>query len=93
MCKGTSNTENLGVHWKYCITRVINFPGSVVNRPFLSLPLTGPAVRYSKFKMSEAKAPPLLGQHTKHILKEVLRYDDRSIGELLSSGVIQQHEI
>uniref|UniRef100_A0A8C9ACX7 Succinyl-CoA:glutarate-CoA transferase n=1 Tax=Prolemur simus TaxID=1328070 RepID=A0A8C9ACX7_PROSS len=52
----------------------------------------GPAVRYSKFKMSEARPPPLLGQHTMHILKEVLRYDDRAIGELLSSGVVTQHE-
>ncbi|XP_072865043.1 succinyl-CoA:glutarate CoA-transferase isoform X5 [Chlorocebus sabaeus] len=52
----------------------------------------GPAVRYSKFKMSEARPPPLLGQHTMHILKEVLRYDDRAIGELLSAGVVAQHE-
>ncbi|XP_049998338.1 succinate--hydroxymethylglutarate CoA-transferase [Alexandromys fortis] len=52
----------------------------------------GPAVRYNKFKMSEAKPPPLLGQHTKHILKEVLGYDDRAIGDLLCSGVIAQHE-
>uniref|UniRef100_A0A2K6G9T2 Succinyl-CoA:glutarate-CoA transferase n=1 Tax=Propithecus coquereli TaxID=379532 RepID=A0A2K6G9T2_PROCO len=52
----------------------------------------GPAVRYSKFKMSEASPPPLLGQHTMHILKEVLRYDDRAIRELLSSGVVTQHE-
>ncbi|XP_076429066.1 succinyl-CoA:glutarate CoA-transferase isoform X4 [Peromyscus maniculatus bairdii] len=65
-----------------------------MNHPTVGkISVPGPAVRYSKFKMSEAKAPPLLGQHTKHILKEVLRYDDRSIGELLSSGVIQQHEI
>uniref|UniRef100_A0A8D2FCF0 Succinyl-CoA:glutarate-CoA transferase n=1 Tax=Theropithecus gelada TaxID=9565 RepID=A0A8D2FCF0_THEGE len=52
----------------------------------------GPAVRYSKFKMSEARPPPLLGQHTMHILKEVLRYDDGAIGELLSAGVVAQHE-
>ncbi|XP_023082140.1 succinate--hydroxymethylglutarate CoA-transferase isoform X3 [Piliocolobus tephrosceles] len=52
----------------------------------------GPAVRYSKFKMSEARPPPLLGQHTMHILKEVLRYDDRAVGELLSAGVVAQHE-
>nr|XP_055157193.1 succinate--hydroxymethylglutarate CoA-transferase isoform X2 [Nyctereutes procyonoides] len=52
----------------------------------------GPAVRYSKFKMSEARPPPLLGQHTTHILKEVLRYDDKAIGELLSAGVVTQHE-
>uniref|UniRef100_A0A2K6D874 Succinyl-CoA:glutarate-CoA transferase n=1 Tax=Macaca nemestrina TaxID=9545 RepID=A0A2K6D874_MACNE len=52
----------------------------------------GPAVRYSKFKMSEARPPPLLGQHTMHILKEVLRYDDGAIRELLSAGVVAQHE-
>nr|XP_035109117.1 succinate--hydroxymethylglutarate CoA-transferase isoform X13 [Callithrix jacchus] len=56
----------------------------------ISIP--GPAVRYSKFKMSEARPPPLLGQHTTHILKEVLRYDDRAIEELLSAGVVAQHE-
>uniref|UniRef100_A0A2K6QEZ7 Succinyl-CoA:glutarate CoA-transferase n=1 Tax=Rhinopithecus roxellana TaxID=61622 RepID=A0A2K6QEZ7_RHIRO len=56
----------------------------------ISIP--GPAVRYSKFKMSEARPPPLLGQHTMHILKEVLTYDDRAIGELLSAGVVAQHE-
>ncbi|XP_062971180.1 succinate--hydroxymethylglutarate CoA-transferase [Cynocephalus volans] len=52
----------------------------------------GPAVRYSKFKMSEAQPPPLLGQHTRHVLKEVLRYDDRAVGELLRAGVVAQHE-
>ncbi|XP_014441243.1 succinate--hydroxymethylglutarate CoA-transferase [Tupaia chinensis] len=52
----------------------------------------GPAVRYSKFKMSEAEPPPLLGQHTTHILKEVLRYDDWAIGELLRAGVVTQHK-
>ncbi|XP_073665637.1 succinyl-CoA:glutarate CoA-transferase isoform X2 [Tursiops truncatus] len=53
----------------------------------------GPAVRYSELKMSEASPPPLLGQHTTHVLKEVLRYDDRAITELLSAGVVTQHEV
>ncbi|XP_060161048.1 succinate--hydroxymethylglutarate CoA-transferase isoform X6 [Globicephala melas] len=53
----------------------------------------GPAVRYSELKMSEASPPPLLGQHTTHILKEVLSYDDRAITELLSAGVVTQHEV
>ncbi|XP_042551005.1 succinate--hydroxymethylglutarate CoA-transferase isoform X2 [Dipodomys spectabilis] len=52
----------------------------------------GPAVRYSKFLMSEAVAPPLLGQHTTHILKEILQYDDKAIRDLLSAGVVAQHE-
>uniref|UniRef100_A0A8C5K6T7 Succinyl-CoA:glutarate CoA-transferase n=2 Tax=Jaculus jaculus TaxID=51337 RepID=A0A8C5K6T7_JACJA len=51
----------------------------------------GPAVRYSKFKVSEAKPPPLLGQHTTHILRDVLGYDDVAVGELLSAGVVTQH--
>ncbi|XP_038951830.1 succinate--hydroxymethylglutarate CoA-transferase isoform X4 [Rattus norvegicus] len=64
-----------------------------MNHPTVGkISVPGPAVRYSKFKMSEAKPPPLLGQHTRHILKEVLRYDEGVIGELLCSGVIEQHE-
>ncbi|XP_067601963.1 succinate--hydroxymethylglutarate CoA-transferase isoform X4 [Pseudorca crassidens] len=59
----------------------------------LSQTKPGPAVRYSELKMSEASPPPLLGQHTTHILKEVLRYDDRAITELLSAGVVTQHEV
>ncbi|EPQ13562.1 hypothetical protein D623_10011231 [Myotis brandtii] len=54
--------------------------------------IRSPAVRYSKFKMSEARPPPLLGQHTTHILKEALGYDDRTISELLRTGVVHQHE-
>ncbi|XP_060228749.1 succinate--hydroxymethylglutarate CoA-transferase isoform X4 [Meriones unguiculatus] len=64
-----------------------------MNHPTVGkISVPGPAVRYSKFKMSEAKPPPLLGQHTRHILKEVLRYDDGAIEELLGTGVIEQHE-
>uniref|UniRef100_H0VFR7 Succinyl-CoA:glutarate-CoA transferase n=1 Tax=Cavia porcellus TaxID=10141 RepID=H0VFR7_CAVPO len=64
-----------------------------MNHPAVGkISVPGPAVRYSKFKMSEARPPPLLGQHTTHILKEVLRYDDRTIGKLLNDGVVSQHE-
>nr|AAH55852.1 RIKEN cDNA 5033411D12 gene [Mus musculus] len=64
-----------------------------MNHPTVGkISVPGPAVRYSKFKMSEAKPPPLLGQHTRHILKEVLRYDEGAIEKLLCSGVIEQHE-
>uniref|UniRef100_G3SNX5 Uncharacterized protein n=1 Tax=Loxodonta africana TaxID=9785 RepID=G3SNX5_LOXAF len=51
-----------------------------------------PAVRYSKFKVSATRPPPLLGQHTVHILKETLLYDDSTFRELLSTGVVTQHE-
>ncbi|XP_023445738.2 succinate--hydroxymethylglutarate CoA-transferase isoform X5 [Dasypus novemcinctus] len=52
----------------------------------------GPAVRYSKFTMSASRPPPLLGEHTVHVLKETLAYDDSTIGELLRAGVVTQHE-
>ncbi|KAJ8778688.1 hypothetical protein J1605_013365 [Eschrichtius robustus] len=32
-------------------------------------------------------------KHTTHILKEVLRYDDRAITELFGAGVVTQHEV
>ncbi|XP_042636925.1 succinate--hydroxymethylglutarate CoA-transferase [Orycteropus afer afer] len=52
----------------------------------------GPAVRYSKFKMSVAKPPPLLGQDTVSILRETLQYDNSTIRELMNAGVVTQHE-
>ncbi|XP_004629712.1 succinate--hydroxymethylglutarate CoA-transferase [Octodon degus] len=64
-----------------------------MNHPTVGkISVPGPAVRYSKFKMSEAKPPPLLGQHTTHVLKDILRYDDSTIGKLLDAGVVTQHE-
>ncbi|XP_062423900.1 succinate--hydroxymethylglutarate CoA-transferase [Rhea pennata] len=53
----------------------------------------GPAVRYSEFSVSQAKPPPLVGQHTVEILKGILGYKDAAIEELLSTGAVAQHEV
>ncbi|KAF9954028.1 hypothetical protein BGZ72_004974 [Mortierella alpina] len=44
--------------------------------------VTGPAVKYSDTKPSIRLPPPLLGQHTEEILREVLEYDEERIREL-----------
>ncbi|KAF9987265.1 hypothetical protein BGZ75_000877 [Mortierella antarctica] len=44
--------------------------------------VTGPAVKYSDTKPSIRLAPPLLGQHTEEILRDVLEYDEARIREL-----------
>ncbi|KAM9231614.1 succinyl-CoA:glutarate CoA-transferase [Leptosomus discolor] len=53
----------------------------------------GPGVRYSEFAVSHPKPPPLVGQHTVEILKDMLGYEDDAIEELLSTGAVAQHEI
>jgi succinate--hydroxymethylglutarate CoA-transferase len=44
--------------------------------------LAGPAVKYSETKPSIRIPPPLLGQHTDEILKDVLGYNDQRIQQL-----------
>ncbi|KAG0367679.1 hypothetical protein BGZ54_003475 [Gamsiella multidivaricata] len=44
--------------------------------------LAGPAVKYSETKPSIRIPPPLLGQHTDEILRDVLEYDEERIYEL-----------
>ncbi|KAF4794456.1 hypothetical protein TURU_101899 [Turdus rufiventris] len=58
---------------------------------FWQLP-EGPGVRYSEFAVSHPKPPPLVGQHTVEILKNVLGYEDDAIEELLHTGAVAQHE-
>ncbi|KAF9123098.1 hypothetical protein BGX30_001622 [Mortierella sp. GBA39] len=50
--------------------------------------LTGPAVKYSETKPSIRIPPPLLGQHTDEILKDVLEYDDERIRDLKDSHAV-----
>ncbi|KAG0244712.1 hypothetical protein BGX31_008601 [Mortierella sp. GBA43] len=44
--------------------------------------LAGPAVKYSETKPSIRIPPPLLGQHTDEVLKDVLGYNDQRIQQL-----------
>ncbi|XP_067001549.2 succinate--hydroxymethylglutarate CoA-transferase [Anabrus simplex] len=51
--------------------------------------LVGPPVQYSDSVNAVRLPPPLLGQHTADVLKEILDYSEEKIQELQSSGVVQ----
>lgn len=50
--------------------------------------MVGPAVRYSETKTVEPTAPPLLGQHTHHVLKDILGYSEDAIEKLKKHKVV-----
>jgi len=50
--------------------------------------LVGIPVKYSDAKAAIRRPPPLLGQHTREILSEVLGYEDARIEKLKAEGVI-----
>uniref|UniRef100_UPI00398E3744 succinate--hydroxymethylglutarate CoA-transferase isoform X1 n=1 Tax=Pristiophorus japonicus TaxID=55135 RepID=UPI00398E3744 len=58
-----------------------------------SIAVPGPAVRFSDFKVSNPKPPPLIGQHTVEVLKNVLGYSENYINELLAAGTVTQHTL
>lgn len=51
--------------------------------------VVGPNVVYSDLKNEAYLAPPVLGQHTTEILKDVLNYKDDKINELRKHNIIQ----
>ncbi|XP_040209176.1 succinate--hydroxymethylglutarate CoA-transferase [Rana temporaria] len=53
----------------------------------------GPAVRFNSFNLSTPGSPPLLGQHTVEVLKNVLRYEDDYVAELIQSKTISQNKV
>ncbi|KAH9513347.1 hypothetical protein Btru_034696 [Bulinus truncatus] len=53
-----------------------------------SVRVAGPAVRYSETKTVDPTPPPLLGQHTYHVLKDILGYSDVAISELQKLKVV-----
>jgi succinate--hydroxymethylglutarate CoA-transferase len=50
--------------------------------------MVGIPVKYSEAKAAIRKPPPVLGEHTREILREILEYDDKRIDELKTAGVI-----
>ncbi|XP_028659807.1 succinate--hydroxymethylglutarate CoA-transferase isoform X2 [Erpetoichthys calabaricus] len=53
----------------------------------------GPAVHYNDFEVTNPLPPPLIGQHTTEILKNMLGYDNNTINDLLKSGIIAQNTL
>jgi succinate--hydroxymethylglutarate CoA-transferase len=50
--------------------------------------ILGSPLNFSSSKLRQFKAPPLLGQHNEEILKHRLGYDDETIANLKTRGVI-----
>lgn len=50
--------------------------------------VVGPPVSYSESSNTARTAPPLLGQHTDEVMKEVLGYDDEKIQHLRQQKII-----
>jgi crotonobetainyl-CoA:carnitine CoA-transferase CaiB-like acyl-CoA transferase len=55
--------------------------------------VVGPPVKYSRTPCEVRMAPPLLGQHTKEVLKERLSLADSEIERLVRSGAIECQEL
>ncbi|XP_076744774.1 succinyl-CoA:glutarate CoA-transferase isoform X1 [Maylandia zebra] len=55
--------------------------------------VVGPAVRFSSFSPSGPTPPPLIGQHTVEVLRDVLSYSNEVIETLLESKAVVQNEV
>ncbi|XP_029108132.1 succinyl-CoA:glutarate CoA-transferase isoform X7 [Scleropages formosus] len=55
--------------------------------------IPGPAVRFSDFKINKPTPPPLTGQHTAQVLREMLGYKDDDIEQLLKAGTVCQNKV
>ncbi|XP_073814333.1 succinyl-CoA:glutarate CoA-transferase-like [Musca autumnalis] len=51
--------------------------------------VVGPPVEFSESKNDARTAPPICGQHTDEVLREVLKYSDEQIGELRNKRIIE----
>lgn len=54
--------------------------------------LVGSPMRLSETPVNYASAPPLLGQHTEQVLRELLHYSPDKIANLQAAGIISQHD-
>jgi len=50
--------------------------------------LIGNPLKFSETPVSYRKAPPLLGEHTEEVLREILALDDAKMAHLRTSRVI-----
>ena len=51
--------------------------------------ISGPAVEYNgERNLVDSTSPPLLGQHTKYVLREYLSYSESEINALCDSGTV-----
>ncbi|PVV01397.1 hypothetical protein BB560_004183 [Smittium megazygosporum] len=62
---------------------------SLIKHPAIGdIKLVGPAVEYSETPLSIYSPPPMLGQHTKSVLSEVLELSNEKISSLCKTGAI-----
>jgi crotonobetainyl-CoA:carnitine CoA-transferase CaiB-like acyl-CoA transferase len=54
----------------------------------VSAPLVGNPIKFSKTPIEYSAAPPTLGEHTDHILRNVLKLADGDVRRLRDSGVV-----
>lgn len=60
-----------------------------LEHPSGSVKVVGPPVIYSDSMNTARSAPPLLGQHTDEVLRDLLDYDDQRINKLRQQNIIQ----
>lgn len=51
--------------------------------------VVGPPVQYSFAENSVRSPPPVLGQHTTEVLKDILQYSDETLESLKKEKIIQ----
>ena len=68
-----------------------NMMQEVVHPRAGTFPIVGSPIRLSSTPVRPPEAPPLLGQHTKSVLSDVLGLDDSAIAALHTQGIIQIH--
>ncbi len=52
------------------------------------LPLVASPMRFSATPLEYRLAPPLLGEHTDQVLKELLKVNDAEISRLRADGIV-----